>query len=182
MKGGFGCSPCCGQQNPCTECSVYSQPVGVAIVRIAGRFVTPSGGLTLSSATLEIDTSADTSGSPSVSNYVVELYSNTVDELGRETPDALLLTLTGPASVSSSMTWTAPDEPLTGSTAYWIALGCTLTFDYVGWFIEQCSAPAGEDNSPCEIYWTSSASGSPGGGKVWLSAPIGDARFLFTIN
>ena len=124
MRGGFGCSPCCSPPSDC----VVTGPIGYDVlnnsVRGAQQFITPSGGLTLYSATVYLDAGQSLT---TASDAVLELWSNTTvptDDplITYYKPNALLATFTPPGSVSTAMTFTLPDEPLTGSTRYFLVL------------------------------------------------------------
>jgi hypothetical protein len=128
MKGGFGCSPCCG--TPCVYQGRQTEQF-TASGWVAQSFVTPAGGLTLHSVTLLLDFNTNLIAS----DYVLELYSdnNGYPDSNSE-PDAHLLTLTTASSLGEqtlniggfgsgtykTISFTAPGEPLTGSTRYWV--------------------------------------------------------------
>lgn len=168
MRGGFGCSPCCGQTGGCTE-FFDGEDSGVSSTGwVAGGFTTPPGGLTLSSATIYINSSSTTA---SLANLRLELYSSTALLV----PNALVVSLTSPGAIADAMTWTAPDEPLTGSTLYYlvfrVAGAGSSTWKYEGY-------TSGDDPFPCQIYYSTY---SNNGGAGWFAVP-NDFYYLFEIN
>jgi len=172
LGGGGNCQGCgCSPENACTEFYDGSNAAGNTGEWIAAAFKTPAGGLTLSSATLEIDTANTTA---TISEVDLRLFSSTAGNL----PNAALLTLTPPASIASSMTWTAPDEPLTGNTRYYLVLRTVGNgAGSIYWNFEGYSN--GDDNTPCELYYWSYTSNGGGG---WGPPGPHDSYYLFDIN
>jgi hypothetical protein len=86
--------------------------------------------------------------------------------------NANLLSLTAPAALADQMTWTAPDEPLTGNTLYFIVMGLTATQKTTRW--RYGTAPEG---CPLPPPWGSSLDG----GGTWLATQDG-TEYLMDIN
>jgi hypothetical protein len=164
---GGSCSPCCGQTGGCTD--FYDGTTAVSSTGwVAGGFTTPPGGLTLSSATIYIDSAAT---SATISQLRLQLYSSTAGLL----PNALVVSLTAPGSLADTLVWTAPDEPLTGSTLYYLVFRTTAGSSV--WKYEGYSNP--DDNAPCELYYTSIS--SDGGANWFPPGPFSEYQ-LFDIN
>lgn len=124
MKGGFGCSPCCSPPNDCVITGPMGFDAATNVTWLAQRFTTPAGGLTLSSVTVYMDGGQTLTDA---SRARLKLYSNVTKDSGdpefpQYEPLSLIATLTAPASVSTTMTFTLADEPLTGSTMYWLVM------------------------------------------------------------
>ena len=165
MKGGFGCSPCCGGGN-CTFTEAGSDAVDSNYWSAQG-FITPSGGLTLSSVTVYIDSTAGTK-QPTVAQMAVELYSS----INSEYPNASILSLTAPAAIADTMTWTAPDEPLAGNTLYYIVMRLTAVNKITYWRYEYASE--GCPQGPPSNY-------SSDGGANWFPPSYG-SPYMMDIN
>jgi len=169
VKGGFGCSPCCGQvAGGCTE--FYDGQTGASSTGwVAAGFTTPPGGLTLSSATLYIDSAGTTAA---LADLRLELYSSNYLLV----PAAVVVSLTAPGAIADAMTWTAPDEPLTGNTLYYlvyrVAGGGGSDWKYEGY------TDQGSDEE-CRFYYLSY---SNNGGASWFPPGPFSNYYLFDIN
>jgi len=144
LLGGGGNCQGCGCK--VAQCANFSSGTYTAYLEYwyAGGFTTPPGGLTLSSATIYVD-SASFVGL--LSRLRLSIYSSASD-----LPDTRLFNLTAPAAVTDTMVWTAPDEPLTGNTLYYLALRATATGTGLPWKWEGYANDLGTDNTPCLIY------------------------------
>lgn len=119
-NGFMGYGFCCG--TPCVFFDAGGYDTIDATFWGAQSFATPSGGLTLYSATAYLH---NTSGAPAASDCVMKVYSNTTYSSGGveyPQPDAVVATLTPPSSVTTALTFTSAGLSLAGSTRYWIVL------------------------------------------------------------
>ena len=168
LGGGGNCQGCGCSGGGCTE--FYDDETGVSSTGwVAGGFTTPPGGLTLSSATIYINSGATTAA---LADLRLELYSSTALLV----PNALVVSLTAPGAIADAMTWTAPDEPLTGSTLYY------LVFRVSGagsspWKWEGYTDPL--DDEPCRLYYHSYTNN---GGTSWFPPGPNSNYYLFDIN
>ena len=121
MKGGFGCSPCCGEE--CLKADPNGTEQVASTTWWAQSFVTPGGGLTLYSVTVYIE--GPYAGV--IDNWALDLYTDNGASAPEDShPDALEESLTSTASINPSgvtlLTWDSVGTPLTGNTRYWIVL------------------------------------------------------------
>jgi len=170
LGGGGNCQGCGCSAGGCTE--FYEGETGVSSTGwVAAGFTTPPGGLTLSSATIYIDSAGTTAA---LADLRLELYSSNYLLV----PNAVVVSLTAPGAIADAMTWTAPDEPLTGSTLYY------LVYRVAGaggsdWKYHEFSAVPGQDPAACELYYSSY---SNNGGAGWFPPGPFDFYYLFDIN
>ena len=164
LGGGSNCQACgCG-----TDCTIEEAGYEFASFTtwLANGFVTPAGGLTLSSVTMYLDTTGN--NQPTAAQMALYLYSATTDDA----PSANVLSLTAPATLANTMTWTAPDEPLTGSTLYYIVMRTTTFGKTTLWRFERHSI-----GCPTTPPYTDSLDG----GANWFPLSYGEP-YMMDIN
>jgi hypothetical protein len=134
LGGGSSCQQCgCGESCPAPDYTSVGYDIADNVVYLAQSYVTPSGGITLTSATLTIagyDPLQATLPPGSYTNYPrCRLYANvdgTGPDVGLVRPDTTALaTLTAPAiGTLGNATWvfTHAGYALTGGSRYWISL------------------------------------------------------------
>lgn len=191
MKGGFGCSPCCGPQNPCPSADYTAVGYDQASngTWFAQSFVTPVGGLTLTSATLDIagyDPLQSTLPPGSYANYPrSRIYANedgTGANAGYVRPQAgALATLTAP-SVGDlgdpTWTFTHAGYSLTAGVRYWISLEMNGYWNYYAGPVTPpfVGLPDGYCEGPGISFTTTS-------GAAWVFVlPYSDTPYLLTVS
>jgi hypothetical protein len=174
MKGGFGCSPCCGGG----VCSVVYN--GLLYIELTTdiwgqRFQTPPGGLTVYSVTTFMIAGQTLTDA---SKAVLKIYSHEpdpFDEFGSGQPDSVIATLTSPGSVSLQMQFTSTGISLAGDTLYWIVLSNEAG---IGANAKTLRWEFGEEDISC--YPFSRSAGKPIGYPFWFES-IGQP-FRYSIN
>lgn len=140
--GGSSCQQCgCSK----TACVWAQDAYDIADTNqyLAQSFVTPSGGLTLTKVTLEVDGYDPLIGTlppGTYSNYPrCRIYNSTTNGSSQHIPDAPLVTLTGPTSIgAASWEFTHAGYSLSASARYWIV----LEKNGYWWFTNSSADPA----------------------------------------
>jgi len=121
MKGGFGCSPCCSQ--PCDSAGFYSLIIDDSDW-LAQSFITPSGGLSVTSITLILGKVFGGIPEQASSKVQVRIYSDNGGATpSTSAPGTLLKTLTATGNVTSgeaNVVFSSSATSLSGSTKYWM--------------------------------------------------------------
>lgn len=136
MKGGFGCSPCCGGFTCWDGCSLTSGADAFNSQDfMAGGFVTGSSGMSLTSVVI-YNSGYDEPlvakpGGGYTNNPVCRIHTSTATPQ----PDALLATLTAPASFSgATWTYTHAGLSLSANTTYWVVMCCPFPSTQTGYW------------------------------------------------